>query len=103
MARRMDGGSGRSFPGLRDDLADQWRRLDRAFCLEPLGGPCGICAHVAELEAGDPVEVTGQQVWQALFTAAAPRAHSEFLHDPTVYTLTGDRLAALQEGPTNAA
>jgi hypothetical protein len=94
MARRTGGGAGRAFPGIRAALADRFRYLDAAFCLEPLADECALCARVAELESGQSVEVTGEQVWRALFTPSAPKAHREFLHDATVYELTGDRLTA---------
>jgi hypothetical protein len=85
------------FPGLRAGLIARARYLDAAFCLRSLGGACRICARIAALEAGQPVEIKGEEVWRALTDPRNPRACIEFLHDPRIYELTGDRLAVLGE------
>jgi hypothetical protein len=75
-------------------MVERLRHIDGAFCMTPLGGVCGWCARIAALETDELVEVTGEDVWRALFNPVAPRAYGEFLHDPTTYLLEGDRLTA---------
>jgi len=60
MARREVGGR-QVVPGVRAALVDRCRSLDRAFCLGPFGEPCSWCSLIADLEAGEPVAVSGGQ------------------------------------------
>jgi len=65
--------------------------LDRAFCLRPFGDPCPWCSLIADLEAGDPVAVSGGQAWEAMAAQplTPPGAFGHLLHDVRRYRVVG--------------
>lgn len=88
---RRGGGAGRVVaPGVREALIARERRSDGSWHLDRGDGRgCTICAGVAELESGGPVQVSGELVWRAMFDERHPDSWDRFLRDETVYVVTG--------------
>ncbi len=91
MARREVGGGRQVVPGVRSALLDRCRSFDRAFCLGPFGEPCSWCWLIADLEAGEPVAVSGGQAWEAIAAQplTPPGAFGHLLHDVRRYRVVG--------------
>ena len=93
---RVAGGGRRVIPGLRDASVALERRFDARFCMSPLDAPCGWCRRAAAIERGEPVTVTGEHLWRALFNDHRSQDWREFMHDKTPYIVTGDRLETIR-------
>ncbi len=91
MARRDGGGRRQVVPGVRAALLDRSRRFDSTFCLGPFGEPCPLCSLIADLEAGEPVAVSGGQAWSAMAAQplTPPGAFGHLLHDVRRYRVVG--------------
>lgn len=91
MARREVGSRRQVVPGVRAALVDRCRSLDRAFCLGPFGEPCSRCSLIADLEAGDPVAVSGGLAWSAMVALplTPPGAFGHLLNDVRRYRVVG--------------
>ena len=97
MARRPGGrGRRRVVPGVRDGLIARNRRFDRTFHLD--FRECGWCARIAALEAGEPLEATGDSIWHAVFNERHPRDFEDLCWDKTFYRITGpDTIEAVDD------
>lgn len=87
--RRGARAGGLYVPGVRDALVARLDRFDRAFCL---GEGCGWCSSRAALlavEQGERVQVDGNAIWRAMFDERHRHAWARFLHDDTLYVVTG--------------
>jgi len=91
MARRDGGGRRQVVPGIRSALLDRSRQFDRAFCMAQFGDPCTWCSLIADLEAGEPVTVSGDQAWGAMASQplTPPGAFGHLLHDVRRYRVVG--------------
>jgi hypothetical protein len=97
VARRDGGRGGRVIPGLHEALLAAARRFDDSWHREyqPV---CGSCVRVEALVSGQPVVYGGESIWHALFDPRYPDRWDEFLHDESLYTVTGDRLTPAEDG-----
>lgn len=87
MARRPGGrGLRRVVPGIRDALVDRERRFDAAF---HRADGCGWCATITALEAGDPVQISGDLIASAVFNERRPREYDDLRGDRTLYAIVG--------------
>ncbi len=72
-------------------LLDRSRQFDSAFCMGPFGEPCTWCSLIADLEAGEPVTVSGGQAWGAMASQplTPPGAFGHLRHDGNRYRVVG--------------
>ena len=91
MARRDGGGRRQVVPGIRAALVDRSRRFDSAFCMGPFGDLTTWCSLIADLEAGEPVTVSGDQAWGAMASQplTPPGAFAHLLNDVRRYRVVG--------------
>jgi hypothetical protein len=92
MARRASGAARIMVPGVRDALAESFGAFAAQWNSERYRKMAD------DLNAGRPVQVTGHQVWRALFDERHPRYGEQFMRDDRVYTVSGaDTLDVVQE------
>ncbi len=83
----------RMVAGVGQLVLNQQQRLDGAFCMRPLGKPCRWCRHIAALEAGRPVQLTGYEIYGALCADAhLARSCRDLMNDDSVYEVRADTL-----------
>lgn len=83
MARRASGAARIMVPGIRDALAESFGAFAAQWNSERFRQMAD------DLAAGRPVEVTGHQVWRALFDERHPRYAEQFMHDERLYRVSG--------------
>lgn len=86
MARRPGGrGRRRVVPGVRDALVARERRFDAVFHRD---ARCSWCAAIAALEAGEPVQISGDLIASAVFNERRPREYDD-LRGERLYAIVG--------------
>jgi hypothetical protein len=83
MARRASGAARIMVPGIRDALAASFGAFAAQWNSERYRQAAD------DLYAGRPVQVTGQQVWKALFDPRHPRYGEHFMRDERTFTVSG--------------
>lgn len=94
MARRAPGTvSRRLVTGVGELVLHHHRRLDTAFCMRPLGKSCRWCRNIADLEAGQPVQLPGDEIYTALCADEhLARTCRDLMHDESIYEVRADTL-----------
>jgi hypothetical protein len=94
MARRATGTVSRLLvTGVGELVLHRHRRLDGAFCMRPLGKSCRWCRNIADLEAGQPVQLTGDDIYAALCADEhLARTCRDLMQDQSVYEVRADTL-----------
>ncbi len=96
MARRQDGGGSRLIAGLHDALLMRALKTDETWHVDP---PCVGCDQVALFASGEPVVVSAEELWLALFDEGRPRQERDFLTGRGEFVVTGDRVEGGRPGP----
>ena len=87
MARRSGGGrGGRDVPGLAAALTAWYRASGQHWESQR------SLDFADAIERCEPVTVDGENVWRAMFDCRYPTRWEEFMHDKSLYTVSGDRL-----------
>ena len=81
----------RTIPGLRTRLLAYAEKRDAAWGLCRTGDKrCGPCEFLGALVADEPVTVSGEILWRALFDERRPHDWADFMRDKTLWRLEPD-------------
>lgn len=86
----------RTVPGVGALVMRRHRMMDGAFCLAPFREECWWCNTIAALNAGQPVQLIGDDIYSALCVDEyLARTCRDLLHDRSVYEVRADTLELL--------